>query len=216
LNRNSEIETVRIVVANKDIYSQEIITKEMIGFQTFVKGYQPVNGIAEDHVSTLIGKKIYLPAKKGDVLNASFFGNSKDGLSGGIANFIPSGKKLVYIKKDDVHTFPDDLQNENIIDLISINQKNDTGTIQIIAENIKIFDVIRSTESDTNEISKLGLIMSDSEIIKLSSVLTQDWKLNIVIQPQNDKSDSEDTLLKVASDEGTLLTPTPNEKKSSR
>jgi Flp pilus assembly protein CpaB len=213
LNKNSDIETVRVAVANKDIYSQEVITKEMISFQTFIKDYQPLNGISESEALSLIGNKIYLPAKKGDILNASFFGNSKDGLSGGIANFIPSGKKLVYIKSDDVHTFPDDLQKENSIDIIAVNQKDETGKVQIIAENVKIFDVIRNKESDTNEITKAGLILNDNEVLKLSSVFTQDWKLNIAIHPQNEKTILDNTLQKVASDEASNVTPTPNEKK---
>lgn len=216
LNRNSDIETVRIAVANKDIYANEVVTKEMISFQSFIKNYHPVNGITEKDANSLIGKKIYLPVKKGDVMNASLFGDSKEGLPGGIANFIPLGKKLVYIKSDDVHTFPDDLQKENTIDIVAVNQKSDTSNTQIIAENIKIFDVIRSKESDTNEISKVGLILSDNEVLKLSTVFTQDWKLNIVVHPQNEIPVLVNTLQKVASNEATTVTPTPNEKKATR
>lgn len=216
LNKNSDIETVKIAVANKDIYSQEVITKDMIGFQMFVKDYQPENGISETEVTALIGKKTYFPVKKGDVLNASYFGNSKDGLSGGIANFIPANKKLVYVKIEDVHTFPDDLQKENRIDLIAVNQKIDTGNVQVIAENVLVFDVIRSKESDTNEINKVGLILADSEVLKLSSIFTPDWKINISIRPQNEKKEVLNTLQKVASDEGKVLTPTPNGKKISQ
>lgn len=211
---SSDIPVEKFAVATEDISAQEVITEKNISFQPFVEGFTPKNGIRETQVKELIGKKTYLQIKKGDVLSISYFGLNNGTISGGIASFIPKNKKLVYLKNEDVHTFPSEIQKNNRIDLIAVNQKQDNNNIKVLAENIDVFDIALSKDEEADGISKIGLLMSDKEVLDLSSVLTSDWKINIALHPQNETV--KDSLINVASSEGTFVNPSPNEKKDSR
>lgn len=216
INKNNyQRETIRFAVASKSIQAQQPITKDMIVFQEFEKGFTPINGITEEESTQLIGKKPFIPLQRGDIFNPGLFGATKGDLSGGIANMIPNGKKLVYIQADDVHVFPQDLQKDNRVDIIAVNQKEPSNNTEVIAENITIFDVVHTQDNGIDIISKTGLLLSDIEIITLSSKFTSDWKLSLSVHPQNEQQTNYPSLRTQNASNEAALNPTPstNEKK---
>jgi Flp pilus assembly protein CpaB len=212
---NNQHETLRYAVARKSISAQQPITKDMIVFQEFEKGFTPINGITEEEASQLIGKKVFIPLQRGDIFNPGLFGATKGDLSGGIANMIPNGKKLVYIQADDVHVFPQDLQKDNRVDIIAVNQKETSNNTEVVAENITIFDVVHTQDNGLDSITKAGLLMSDIEIIKVSSKFTSDWKLSLSVHPQHEQETNSSSLNTQNASNEAVLKPTPstNEKK---
>ena len=89
-----------------------------------------------------------------------------------------------------------------------------SNNTDIVAEKIKVFDVIHSHENGSDLISEVGLLLSDTEVLRLSSKFTPDWKLNLSVHPQHEGVSSDTSLTETASSESKLKpTPTENEKK---
>lgn len=208
--KNGQTEDTRLfAVASRDITGQSIIAKDMITFAPFPVNHTPVNGISADHASQLIGKKPLIPVQRGDIFTPSMFGTTNANLSGGLANTIPQGLKLTYIKGDDVHVFPPDIQKDNRIDLVAVNQK-EGNSIQLVASNVSVFDVTHTHENNEEIVNQVGILLTDQQALALAAKLTPDWKLNITVHPQVESKIADQSLERVASAESNLK-PTPNE-----
>lgn len=188
-NNPSEVKYVNYLVANKTIMPLQTITSKDVSIYTFSESSQPPKGIKEVDADKIIGQKTLITLREGDLLTPTFFGMQEAGKGNNIASIIPEGMRIEYFSTADFHSIAPDLQKGNKIDIYGIPESQDSKLNESIRllESVEVFDVVRGKNEDSTGIQLIGILLSDAQAQKITTYLTNDWKFQTILKPQNEK-----------------------------
>lgn len=175
--------TLQVVVINSDLLAHTQIRESDVSVVPFIKGYVPLTAYEADKLPEVVGKYSVVPLKRGEVVTESLVSNTKD-TSTGFSSTIRSNQKGFFLKSSDLHTSPEGIRTNDIIDIVAI-QVDGSGAKSAPVRLLQKINVIDTRfAGDQAGLSLIGLSLSDDQISTLSTALANKMLLEVVIYPR--------------------------------
>lgn len=176
-----------VVVASRDIHAGQLLSTEQLAVRRMPRDFLPATALPDDAASELIGRRLLVPLRRGDVVTRTALAPRASSL----ATELPPGHRAVTLAVDDIRSHAGLVRAGDEVDLYLLQDRGASGSrLSVLLERVPVIAIGERMQGAQDDAAGYGTITLRASSADAARILLaeQAGRLSVLLRARGDES----------------------------